>query len=1417
VLFVVNSLGQTTANKYGLFISFHVTNSEFVKGEIASNYIKVINNTAKERAVKVQINPPSGWRKIGSTKKQIVIAPYDSIFIPVRISPKSFVLGGKRFVTTAVLYSENVQMGTATWNIENELITDWTIRTSENKVYFDNNCDTASFNISVINKGNTAEVINFSFFPSRQLSLLDNIETKSIILPIDGDTVIKVRALIVADKKHYREQFKERERAKEKYTLKIRANSGSKAKKYWKSSVDFFKVEDSYKENISSHESLPLTVDLQTYNIFDLNPYATVNLFGNKNLGNQRELYYNLFLSAISGSDNPFSSDYQYLAYRSPKTVLQLGTISYSRSGGLNLFGKGVAASQRLNKNHTVGVGYLRSPKIFMSDITTQSFGLNYDYNSVDERYRGGLFFQRQYNFSSKINRGLLGATFSVSPLKGHRISLQGGYSQEFHGYMPDSNFTLTGFDLWARYSARFSRKINGGIDYHFSSNDYAGTRGVNNFRTNVNWNINSHNALLVNYSNYRYTPNLWSSVGLLRSGLQSAYTDYKLTYRNQQAAQSVNIYGQYYSQNSQGFKMNWSGGGVNYVSFSNKNIRWQGSISMGINNVANSDVENYFNAQFRIGARYKNFNSMLLYYFGPNYLSEHVEYARTLENPRTFYFNTRYEWWPGNSGKVLVNVNANFNYRTIGERMQVSVRPDLVYFVAKGFKANFYILYNMYSQGEQSYYYDNREYLVEDFTTGNFEVGIGITKEFGIPISKKKNFDITFVAFNDLNGNGVKDINEVGIENMLIKAEAINENPDVFAEGFMQQSLEVITNQDGKAFLINVTNGAYDISSILLHKVNGWASGRDFELMVNEDCIVNVPFSRGGNVSGAISMEADQYSRFNKEFSLANIRISAVDSLGYAYSCLTDENGVYSLAIPYGKYHIVANSVVFGESFTLNGTNNVEIVIDENNPTITHAFYVKEKSRKISIKKFGESGEILSDTIHQNGVDLLAVNDLESDSLFVVNDSVPQDSTLNVLPEADLIPIGVVAPDDVFLSVRLFSDLQERKEKIEFEKIKNVECFAKDSAYNYYVGDLKSAKTADKLVAKLQKKGFDEALVIGFVNGVEVAKAEAVRLLGELNVVEVLPEKENDTLPVGKIENMDSHFTVLVFPETSYTATTDEFLKVPKEVQRIKSGEFNNYLSGDFKTLKKAQKYADKLNELGFDEAKPVALENGIIVNDTVPQDSTLNIIPETDLVPISIVPPEATFLTVRLFSNPQERREKTEFKKAKGVKCFQKENAFNYYVGDFVSEKKVDKLEKKLQKRRFSEALVVGFSNGKEISKTDALKLLNEETTVEILLEKVTDTLPIGKIENMDLHFRVAVFPETLYAATTDEFSKVPKGVLKIKSGVFNNYLSGEFKNLKKAQKYADKLIKLGFDEAKPVALENGIIVPDSEIIIE
>jgi hypothetical protein len=130
-------------------------------------------------------------------------------------------------------------------------------------------------------------------------------------------------------------------------------------------------------------------------------------------------------------------------------------------------------------------------------------------------------------------------------------------------------------------------------------------------------------------------------------------------------------------------------------------------------------------------------------------------------------------------------------------------------------------------------------------------------------------------------------------------------------------------------------------------------------EVPIDKRTTIYLPLSRGIKLLGSILISRDKYSNEEGKLDLSRIRVTAIDSVGKTFSCLTDRDGQFSLFLPTGIYTLSINDAALGSKFIfVQSKMSLDLTHPIDNYNVT--FNVAEKRRKMEIKKFNSDGELI-------------------------------------------------------------------------------------------------------------------------------------------------------------------------------------------------------------------------------------------------------------------------------------------------------------------------------------------------------------------------------------------------------------------------------------------------------------------------
>ena len=219
------------------------------------------------------------------------------------------------------------------------------------------------------------------------------------------------------------------------------------------------------------------------------------------------------------------------------------------------------------------------------------------------------------------------------------------------------------------------------------------------------------------------------------------------------------------------------------------------------------------------------------------------------------------------------------------------------------------------------------------------------LVKHFNWKDEEKEYYDIELVFFKDDNGNNVVEKEEGRIQG--IKVMLIPLNTKTKASG----AASLVSAESGVVRYKNLVAGKYLVKYYPIDDLKGYFNFGESEMTIDlvADQTIETGFSKAGKIYGAIILNRSQFSSLGN-VDLANIRITAINSVGKSYSTLTDRFGNYTIYIPENQKYTVSINNLFGDKFEIKQDNSI-IDLSEK---VSHAynFEISEKKRKINFSK---------------------------------------------------------------------------------------------------------------------------------------------------------------------------------------------------------------------------------------------------------------------------------------------------------------------------------------------------------------------------------------------------------------------------------------------------------------------------------
>ncbi len=908
----------------------------FETGQGITNVLKVINNDSLSNFnFNLIVAHPEGWRFLGNKFSNYTINPLDSIFLPIRIIPYGKVKGNTKYIINTYLFDSDDKLTVSSnyFFAKKPKDSKWEVKPLPSKlIYLKNGQNESSFSFNVKNKGTEEEDLVFKIIPNQLQKIiivdssgipLKNLQT-SFTINQGQDTTLHYRAKLIQRQRNFKRiSNMEADLNNHKQRFNIYANSKQSiffdSKKNVNTHIEMRHLPNSINDHEFSRPSFPLDINQFFANFGDLRPVSNTFVNGTTVLKNNARFYYRSQIFFGGGSRiNPQNASLN-LSYYTKNYSMHIGQVG--GYGGIS--GRGIGGRYSFNKLTLRGHLGL-APSLF--NPRGGSFGITTDFNPqgnisltnhITTSFLSGVsttnFFSVQPSFKTTSQNGNvrlilinINSQNPSLPTTSNRLQVSASFSQVYLNKR--ARTTLSAF---------ISPQIQGAFgSLGASTSNYSLS---NSFRVNNKWSLTLNN----NYTT--------------RETINSTFTNF--TFLNNQLKiqgqiKGISINPVIFYNFMTFYDKRYIVRGLNY-STSNTNIVNNSRTSFGFSfgdRKRITDSINYRSQPFftgNISYSYRVWRALISYSRGAinmqgvnNVLGERenlflsINHQYQFKNPRFLFENS-------------LAFRSNI-------RNSITFNPQFYFFTKNNFRLYFSPGLFWYKTKKSNYQFVNNE-IPQVTSTGSF-LNFGIRKRVGIPKSKTENTYVStkFLAFLDNNGNHKKDREESYLENIVISI----------------GNQEILTNEKGEASLnYTLRDSLYNISIKSIDDLNGFFPYYFKDYITQKDTTINIPFVKGVNVYGEIYIDRDKNNqKFNTQFDLSNLRVSAFN--GVDVYTLTDSKGKFSLYVPFGEYVISIDEDMLGNKFKCL-ENNFELTLDESTSSVFVTFYLVEKRKKITIKKF--------------------------------------------------------------------------------------------------------------------------------------------------------------------------------------------------------------------------------------------------------------------------------------------------------------------------------------------------------------------------------------------------------------------------------------------------------------------------------
>ena len=949
--------------RYGqVSTKFSKPTEELKKGQIISNILKIINHSDIPLNFSVDAIFPGGWKRIGSKNKIHIAKPKDTVFVPIIILPTKLINGNTEIiVNTFIIDEDGQQIGNNFFTLTTTKKVAWSIDIKNNtNFYFKNDENTKDFNFLINNNGNYNQDIFVSYtIPRKDLILTDTL-LKPLIEPNKTFTLLpgeqkEIKHKIIA--KSINERNENRISINnflpltntQRITRTLIVNTSEpkirKTDLQRKTKINFIKLPNEIEANSFGYPNLPLIVDLTAQNILDNRSFLSLNLQGFKQLNPEASLVYFTQLNYSNSffTNNVFKNAPWYVGYFDDKKSIEIGQVNGDLIGASSS-GKGIKLGYQFNEKHSAGGFYVNSNGFFSSENSIISYGgwYKFKYNeSIRLRASAG---RSSNNFTERVNNSII-LQPSVNFLNSHSISFISGFNN-LQFKVNDISQSTNGYLIGTNYSSiAFKKKLRSNINVRYNDKYFSNgsSERINisqrfNYQLSKDWiaiatnNYQKSNIFNRNTDTFLYTQeNFFSNVSFSKKTLKGSY--------------QPGVFFEYRNFPNNSFVLR----GLNFrYSLYNFEKNLLSSIFTRAGYAKPKDIidsEEYFSLEMSGLFRYQTWSLTGRYNLGTFSSISSQQNQNNFSTPQSLRLSIQNQYlFP--SRKFVLESNLIYSYNNIFKNHSLGIFPQLFYFSDSGWRFGLSANY-MFTSSDFSSVYDTTDIgqnqnqaSIGPTVNSNLNLNFSLRKEFGVPIpfTNKTAASAKFVSFLDINGNSIKDKDEVSIQNVVVK---LNKH-------------EVITNFDGEASIKNVQQGKYKLEILPLEELNGWFSNTKDSIFINEDGINYIPFVRGIKVYGDIIIDRQKIAvTDDKKLDLSRIKISAIKG-DKIYNTLTNKNGRFEFYLPFGSYTVTMDEVILNDRFRVT-RNNLPIKLRNEQDGVYVSFYIIEKRRKVIFKDFSK------------------------------------------------------------------------------------------------------------------------------------------------------------------------------------------------------------------------------------------------------------------------------------------------------------------------------------------------------------------------------------------------------------------------------------------------------------------------------
>jgi outer membrane protein OmpA-like peptidoglycan-associated protein len=909
------------------------------------NVLKIVNPTDRRLRFDVNFSIPANWTIMGERTIPVILSPGETRLIPIRAAADVNTQGDIGYSIVASLKDYNNKVIKNIYSYVNvPRKSNIKFKAMDRVVYFDPIIKKTTASFVVSNHGNVNELIyiNLNLAPTLEMiGATNNIYKTDFILQARRDTIVSYE-IILKDNKDIVEIKDHRiiiEAGSKDYTFNATIWSRS--------------LKSQYEFAVPMSDRV-LVAELGLLNLFgQYNPVFEGAFWGSL----KTQSIYTDYFFRTQGQQfyetDPWLYSQFYINVNYKNFNLNIGDVSFPLM--LNLYGRGLSL-KLIHKDMNLNTLYSKN---ILNE--TKNFGFLYNHTfSRLFQYSIGMGFKEK----SQSLKEILPEIGTKIKISNHYVfSLKGGYSFSENFLTDEAN---SGFGSSLSFNVRYP-KLTWNNRINYATPTFSGRlRGRNEIYSNFLFPFTRTESFQGSYSSQIKEENI-EIMDTITNPLKNSQHQFRILYNNllsNQLSFGVGPWVNYKGSNSfYGYNpehwfstispmlnvqlryrsvtnlMNFTGeirGGVNYVlDYSSEyfgvpivNIEKRERLSPGF----------YLN----IAARTRQWSLSGTYFHGPSSITQHYskfynsvnsKSIRLIPSLNILFFEKFFEY----------NLRGNYIYDITAQMNRISMGNELIARPGKGWMVTLSNTIGYQSTTEKR--------TEEKYKYSNMYFEFRIRKEFGFNQPKFKYLNLNVSFYKDLNGNGQRDEDEPGVENVLVSVDKDYEMSDSLL-GREQlgefYAMEFLSDLNGIVTYRNIVSGFYNIKFSPMGKTSGnFVTDRsNLKFHIDKSQTIDIPFQEKNKIFGQILMNRSKLSNLGT-IDISNIKVTATDTKGKMFSTLTDKNGKFVIYVPnVEKYNVSINNI-FREHFELE-QNSFEVQLNGYKQfELTYIF--TEKQRRIN------------------------------------------------------------------------------------------------------------------------------------------------------------------------------------------------------------------------------------------------------------------------------------------------------------------------------------------------------------------------------------------------------------------------------------------------------------------------------------